>query len=75
MSAEDERLVELFRNRAELKKELGALDVERQRLLDRLNLPVTAARRARDRDCAIAYPAGPAAIVVPKLTNFSSTPR
>ena len=31
-SAEDERLVALFRYRAELKKELGALDDERQAL-------------------------------------------
>ena len=37
-SVEDERLVALFRNRAELKKELTALDDERHRLLDRLKL-------------------------------------
>jgi hypothetical protein len=37
-TAEEARLLALFNNRAELKKELNALDDERQRLLDRLKL-------------------------------------
>ena len=49
VSAEDERLVELFRNRAELKKELSALDEERQRLLDRLKLQEGATMRQTAR--------------------------
>lgn len=48
-SAEDERLVELFRNRAELKKELQALDEERQRLLDRLKLQEGATMRVEEQ--------------------------
>ena len=52
-SAEDERLVELFRNRAELKKELGALDEERQRLLDRLKLQEGATMRVEEQLAAL----------------------
>lgn len=48
-SAEDERLVELFRNRAELKKELHALDDERSRLLDRLKLQEGATLRVEEQ--------------------------
>ena len=48
-SAEDERLVELFRNRAELKKELNALDDERHRLLDRLKLQEGATMRVEEQ--------------------------
>lgn len=48
-SAEDERLVELFRNRAELKKELSALDDERHRLLDRLKLQEGATMRVQEQ--------------------------
>jgi chromosome segregation ATPase len=46
---EDERLVELFRNRAELKKELNAIDDERHRLLDRLKLQEGATMRAQEQ--------------------------
>jgi hypothetical protein len=53
VSAEDERLVELFRNRAELKKELGALDEERQRLLDRLKLQEGATMRVEEQLAAL----------------------
>ncbi len=52
-SAEDERLVELFRNRAELKKELNALDDERHRLLDRLKLQEGATMRAEEQLAAL----------------------
>jgi len=52
-SAEDERLVELFRNRAELKKELQALDEERQRLLDRLKLQEGATMRVEEQLAAL----------------------
>jgi hypothetical protein len=48
-SVEDERLVELFRNRAELKKELGTLDDERHRLLDRLKLQEGATMRVEEQ--------------------------
>jgi predicted nucleic acid-binding Zn-ribbon protein len=48
-SAEDDRLVALFRNRAELKKELGALDDERHRLLDRLKLQEGATMRVEEQ--------------------------
>jgi len=48
-SIEDERLVELFRNRAELKKELSALDDERHRLLDRLKLQEGANMRVQEQ--------------------------
>ena len=46
---EDERLLELFRNRAELKKELHALDDERHRLLDRLKLQEGATMRVEEQ--------------------------
>lgn len=48
-SAEDERLVALFRNRSELKKELSALDDERHRLLDRLKLQEGATMRVEEQ--------------------------
>ncbi len=48
-SVEDERLVELFRNRAELKKELNAIDDERHRLLDRLKLQEGATLRVQEQ--------------------------
>jgi hypothetical protein len=48
-SAEDERLVALFRNRAELKKELSALDDDRHRLLDRLKLQEGATMRVEEQ--------------------------
>jgi hypothetical protein len=48
-TAEDERLVELFRNRAELKKELNAIDDERHRLLDRLKLQEGATMRVEEQ--------------------------
>ena len=48
-SAEDERLVALFRNRAELKKELHAIDDERHRLLDRLKLQEGATMRVEEQ--------------------------
>ena len=53
VSAEEERLVELFRNRAELKKELSALDEERQRLLDRLKLQEGATMRVEEQLAAL----------------------
>lgn len=53
VSAEEQRLVELFRNRAELKKELGALDEERQRLLDRLKLQEGATMRVEEQLAAL----------------------
>jgi hypothetical protein len=52
-SAEEERLVELFRNRAELKKELTALDEERHRLLDRLKLQEGATMRVEEQYAAL----------------------
>ena len=52
-SAEDERLVELFRNRAELKKELSDLDDERHRLLDRLKLQEGATMRVEEQLAAL----------------------
>ncbi len=48
-SAEEERLVALFRNRAELKKELNALDEDRSRLLDRLKLQEGATMRVEEQ--------------------------
>jgi len=48
-SVEDERLVELFRNRNELKKELAALEEERHRLLDRLKLQEGATLRVQEK--------------------------
>lgn len=53
VSAEDQRLVALFRNRAELKKELSALDDERQRLLDRLKLQEGATMRVEEQLAAL----------------------
>lgn len=47
--AEDERLVALFRNRAQLKQELLALDEERHRLLDRLKLQEGATMRVEEQ--------------------------
>jgi hypothetical protein len=52
-SAEDERLIALFHNRAELKKELNALDDERYRLLDRLKLQEGATQRAEEQMAAL----------------------
>jgi hypothetical protein len=46
---EDERLVELFRNRSELKKELNAIDDERHRVLDRLKLQEGATMRVQEQ--------------------------
>jgi hypothetical protein len=46
--AEDERLVALFRNRAQLKQELLALEEERHRLLDRLKLQEGATMRVEE---------------------------
>ena len=48
-SVEDERLVALFRNRAELKKELSALDDERHRLLDRMKLQEGSTMRVQEQ--------------------------
>ncbi len=48
-SVEDQRLVELFRNRAELKKELGTLDDDRHRLQDRLKLQEGATMRVEEQ--------------------------
>jgi len=48
-SVEDERLVALFRNRAELKKELNAIDDERHRLLDRLKLQEGSTMRVQEQ--------------------------
>jgi len=53
VSAEEERLLELFRNRAELKKELSALDEERHRLLDRLKLQEGATMRVEEQLAAL----------------------
>jgi len=47
--AEDERLLALFRNRAELKKELRALDDERHRLSDRIKLQEGATLRVEEQ--------------------------
>lgn len=52
-SAEDERLIALFHNRAELKKELNALDDERYRLLDRLKLQEGATQRSEEQMAAL----------------------
>jgi hypothetical protein len=52
-SIEDERLVALFRNRAELKKELHALDEERHRLLDRLKLQEGSTMRVEEQMTAL----------------------
>ena len=52
-TVEDERLVALFRNRAELKKELNALDDERHRLLDRLKLQEGSTMRAEEQMVAL----------------------
>ena len=52
-SVEDERLVALFRNRAELKKELSALDDERHRLLDRLKLQEGSTMRVEEQMAAL----------------------
>jgi len=46
---EDERLLALFRNRVELKKELTALDDDRHRLLDRLKLQEGATMRVEEQ--------------------------
>jgi hypothetical protein len=50
---EDERLVALFRNRAELKKELNDLDDERHRLLDRLKLQEGSTMRVEEQLAAL----------------------
>lgn len=49
ISAEDERLQALFRNRTELKHELSALDEERHQLLDRLKLQEGATMRVQEQ--------------------------
>jgi hypothetical protein len=46
---EDERLLELFRNRAALKKELNALDEEHHQLRDRLKLQEGQTQRVEDQ--------------------------
>ncbi len=46
---EDERLLELFRNRAALKKELNALDEEHHQLRDRLKLQEGQTQRIEDQ--------------------------
>jgi hypothetical protein len=48
-TVEDERLIALFQNRAELKKELNALEEERHRLLDRLKLQEGATLRVEEQ--------------------------
>ena len=48
-SADDTRLLELFRNRSELKKELAAIDDERHRLLDRMKLQEGASMRIQEQ--------------------------
>jgi len=53
LPADDERLVALFRNRAELKKELSTLDDERHRLLDRLKLQEGATMRVEEQLAAL----------------------
>jgi len=50
---EDQRLVALFQNRAELKKELSALDDERHRLLDQLKLQEGATMRVQEQHDAL----------------------
>jgi hypothetical protein len=52
-SVEDERLLALFRNRVELKKELTALDDDRHRLLDRLKLQEGATMRVEEQLAAL----------------------
>jgi hypothetical protein len=52
-STEDERLIALFRNRVELKKELHVLDDERHRLLDRLKLQEGATMRVEEQLAAL----------------------
>jgi hypothetical protein len=52
-SIEDERLLALFRNRVELKKELTALDDDRHRLLDRLKLQEGATMRVEEQMAAL----------------------
>jgi hypothetical protein len=52
-TVEDERLLELFRNRVELKKELTALDDDRHRLLDRLKLQEGATMRVEEQLAAL----------------------
>jgi predicted nucleic acid-binding Zn-ribbon protein len=52
-SVEDERLVALFRNRAELKKELHALDDELHRLRDRLKLQEGSTMRVEEQMAAL----------------------
>ena len=52
-SVEDERLVALFRNRAELKKELNALDDELHRLRDRLKLQEGSTMRVEEQIAAL----------------------
>ena len=52
-SVEDERLLALFRNRVELKKELTALDDDRHRLLDRLKLQEGATMRVEEQMAAL----------------------
>jgi len=53
MPAEDERLLALFRNRAELKKELQALAEEKHRLLDRLKLQEGSTMRVEEQLAAL----------------------
>lgn len=48
-SVEDERLVALFRNRLELKRELAELEEERHRLMDRLKLQEGATMRVEEQ--------------------------
>jgi hypothetical protein len=52
-SVEDERLIALFHNRVELKRELNAIDDERHRLLDRLKLQEGATQRAEEQMSAL----------------------
>jgi predicted nuclease with TOPRIM domain len=47
--AEDERLLQLFRNRAELKKEFSSLQDERHDLLERLKKQEASTQRAREQ--------------------------
>jgi hypothetical protein len=53
VSVEDERLLALFRNRTELKKELQALADERHRLADRLKLQEGATMRVEEQLAAL----------------------
>jgi hypothetical protein len=48
-TAEEARLIALFNNRAELKKELNSLDDERHRLLDRLKLQEGSTMRVEEQ--------------------------